>query len=96
MQKVLCSELRQLVQQEACCCCIGVGAALSQAFNAFDLLVQADLFSEIVSVNSFIRPRFSQSLRCFARAVLLLPVGDVEFFEGRSLSKTALDSALKY
>ena len=84
------------MQQEACCCCIGVGEVLSQAFNAFDLLVQADLFSEIVSVNSFIRPRFSQSLRCFARAVLLLPVGDVEFFEGRSLSKTALDSALKY
>ena len=92
---MLCSELRQLVQQEACCCCIGVGAALSQAFNAFDLLVQADSFSEIVSMNSFIRPRFSQSLRCFARAVLLLPVGDVDFFEGRTLAKTAVDSALK-
>ena len=83
------------MQEESCCCCIGVGAVLSQAFNAFDLLVQADLFSEIVSVNSLIRPRFSQSLRCFARAVLLLPVGDVDFLEGRSLSKTALDSALK-
>ena len=76
-------------------CCIGLGSALSQAFNAFDLLVQADSFSEIVSMNSFIRPRFSQSLRCFARAVLLLPVGDVDFFESRSLSKTAVDSALK-
>ena len=83
------------MQEEACCCCIGVGAALSQAFNAFDLLVQADSFSEIVSMNSFIRPRFSQSLRCFARAVLLLPVGDVDFFEGRTLAKTAVDAALK-
>ena len=83
------------MQQEACCCCIGVGPALIQAFNAFDLLVQADSFSEIVSMNSFIRPRFSQSLRCFARAVLLLPVGDVDFFEGRTLAKTAVDSALK-
>ena len=76
-------------------CCIGVGPALSQAFNAFDLLVQADLFSGIVSMNSFIRPRFSQSLRCFARAVLLLPVGDVDFLEGRSVSKSALYSAQK-
>lgn len=83
------------MQDEACCCCIGVGAALSQAFNAFDLLVQADSFSGIVSMNSFIRPRLSQSLCCFARAVLLLPVGDVDFFEGRTLSKTALDSVLK-
>ena len=83
------------MQEEACCCCIGVGAALRQALNAFDLLVQADLFSEIVSMNSFIRPRFSQSLRCFARAVLLLPVGDVDFLEGRSLAKTAVDSVLK-
>ena len=96
LQKELCSELRHLVKQEACCCCVGVGSELSQAFNAFDLQIQVDLFSGIVSVNSFIRPRFCQSLRCFARAVLLLPVGDVEFFEGRSLSKTALDSALKY
>ena len=84
------------MQQEACCCCIGVRPELSQAFNAFDLLVQADSFSEIVSMNSFIRPRFSQSLRCFARAVLLLPVGDVDFFEGRSLAKTVVDSALKH
>ena len=76
-------------------CCIGVRAVLSQAFNAFDLLVQADLFSGIVSMNSFIRPRFSQSLRCFARAVLLLPVGDVDFLEGRSVSKSALYSAQK-
>ena len=83
------------MQVEACCCCIGVGAELSQAFNAFDLLVQADSFSEIVSMNSFIRPRFSHSLRCLARAVLLLPAGDVEFFEGRSLAKTAVDSGLK-
>ena len=83
------------MQEEACCCCIGVGAELSQAFNAFDLLVQADSFSEIVSMNSFIRPRFSQSLRCFARAVLLLPVGDVDFFEGRSIAKSALYSAHK-
>ena len=83
------------MQEEACCCCIGVGAALSQAFNAFDLLVQADSFSEMVSMNSLIRPRFSQSLRCFARAVLLLPVGYVDFFEGRSLAKTAMESPLK-
>ena len=83
------------MQQEACSCGFGVRPALSQAFNAFDLLVQADLFSGIVSMNSFIRPRFSQSLRCFARAVLLLPVGDVDFLEGRSLAKTAVDSALK-
>ena len=76
-------------------CCIGVGAALIPAFNAFDLLIQADSFSEIVSMNSFIRPRFSQSLRCFARAVLLLPVGDVDFFEGRSIAKSALYSAQK-
>ena len=46
-------------------------------------------------MRAFVRPRFSQSLRCFARAVLLLPVGDVDFFEGRTLSKTALDSVLK-
>ena len=83
------------MQEESCCCCIGVGAALSQAFNAFDLLVQADSFFEMVSMNSFIRPRFSHSLRCFARAVLLLPVGDVDFFEGRPLAKTAVDSGLK-
>ena len=83
------------MQEEACCCCIGVGAELSQAFNAFDLLVQADSFSEIVSMNSFIRPRFSQSLRCFARAVLLLPVGEVDFFEGRPIAKSALHSAQK-
>ena len=76
-------------------CCIGLGSALSQAFNAFDLLVQADSFSEIVSMNSFIRPRFSQSLRCFARAVLLLPVGEVDFFEGRPIAKSALHSAQK-
>ena len=83
------------MQQEACSCCIGFRPVLSQAFNAFDLLVQADSFSGIVSMNSFIRPRFYQSLRCFARAVLLLPVGDVDFLEGRTLSKTALDSVLK-
>ena len=83
------------MKQEACCCCIGVGSELSQAFNAFDLQVQVDLFSEIVSMNSFIRPRFSQALRCFARAVLLLPAGEIDFFEGHSLSKTALDSVLK-
>ena len=83
------------MKQEACCCCIGVGSELLKAFNAFDLLVQADSFSGIVSMNSFIRPRFSQSLRCFARAVLLLPVGDVDFLEGRSLAKTAVDSVLK-
>ena len=83
------------MKAESCCCCIGVGVVRSQEFNAFDLLVQADLFSEIVSMNSFIRPRFSQSLRCFARAVLLLPVGDVDFFEGRTLAKTAVDAALK-
>ena len=68
------------MKAETCGCCIGVEAALSQAFNAFDLLAQADSFSEMVSMNSLIRPRFSQSLRCFARAVLLLPVGDVDFF----------------
>ena len=83
------------MQQEACCCCIGVGPALIQAFNAFDLLVQADSFSEVVSMNSLIRPRFSQALRCFARAVLLLQAGEIDFFEGHSLSKTALDSVLK-
>ena len=76
-------------------CRIGVRDELREAFNAFDLLVQADSFSEIVSMNSFIRPRFSQSLRCFARAVLLLPVGDVDFFEGRSIAKSALYSAQK-
>ena len=76
-------------------CCIGAGTELRQAFNAFDLLVHADSFSEMVGMNSFIRPRFSQTLRCFARAVLLLPAGEVDFFEGRSLSKTAVDSALK-
>ena len=76
-------------------CCIGVRGVLHEAFNAFDLLVQADSFSEIVSMNSFIRPRFSQSLRCFARAVLLLPVGDVDFFEGRPIAKSALHSARK-
>ena len=75
------------MQEEACCCCVGVGAALRQALNAFDLLVQADAFSEIVSMNSFIRARFSQSLRCFARAVLLLPVGDVEFLKGAPFQK---------
>ena len=83
------------MQQEACRCGIGFRPALSQAFNAFDLLVHADSFSEMVGMNSFIRPRFSQTLRCFARAVLLLPAGEVDFFEGRSLSKTAVDSALK-
>ena len=76
-------------------CCIGVRDELRKAFNAFALLVQANSFSEIVSMNSFIRPRFSHSLRCLARAVLLLPAGDVEFFEGRSLAKTAVDSGLK-
>ena len=76
-------------------CCIGVRDELLKAFNAFDLLAQADLFSEIVSMNSFIRPRFSQSLLCFARAVLLLPVGDIDFFEGPSTSKSALHSARK-
>ena len=83
------------MQEETRCCCFGVGAELSRAFNAFDLLVQADSFSEVVSMNSLIRPRFSQALRCFARAVLLLPAGEVDFFEGRSLAKTAVDSALK-
>ena len=83
------------MKAETCGCCIGVRDELCEAFNAFDLLVQADPFSEIVSMNSFIRPRFSQSLRCFARAVLLLPVGDVDFLEGRSISKSALYSAQK-
>ena len=83
------------MKAETCGCCIGVRDELRQAFNAFDLLVQADSFSEIVSMNSFIRPRFSQSLRCFARAVLLLQVGDVDFFEGRSIAKSALYSAQK-
>ena len=76
-------------------CCIGIRDELRKAFNAFDLLVRADSFSEIVSMTSFIRPRFSQSLRCFARAVLLLPVGDVDFFEGRSIAKSPLHSAQK-
>ena len=76
-------------------CCIGVRDELREAFNAFDLLVQADSFPEIVSMNPFIRPRFSQTLRCFARAVLLLPVGEVDFFEGRSIAKSALHSAQK-
>ena len=76
-------------------CRIGVRDELCEAFNAFDLLVQADPFSEIVSMNSFIRPRFSQSLRCFARAVLLLPVGEIDFFEGRSFPQSAFDSAQK-
>ena len=76
-------------------CCIGISDELRKPFNAFDLLVQADSFSEIVSMNSFIRPRFSQSLRCFARAVLLLPVGEVDFFEGRPIAKSALHSAQK-
>ena len=83
------------MKAETCGCCIGVRDELREAFNAFDLLVQADSFSEIVSMNSFIRPRFSQSLRCFARAVLLLPVGDVDFFEGRPIAKSALHSARK-
>ena len=83
------------MKEETCGCCIGIRPQRNGAFNASDLLAQADSFSEIVSMNSFIRPRFCQSLRCFARAVLLLPVGDVDFFEGRSLAKTAVDSGLK-
>ena len=42
-------------------------------------------------MRALVRPRFSHSLRCFARAVLLLPVGEIDFFEGRSLSKRAVD-----
>ena len=42
-------------------------------------------------MRAFVRPRFSHSLRCFARAVLLLPVGEIDFFEGRPLSKLSVD-----
>ena len=49
-------------------------------------------------MRAFVRPRFSHSLRCFARAVLLLPVGEIDFFEGRPLgtgnSDIVLDSKL--
>ena len=76
-------------------CCIGVRDELREALNAFDLLVQAVWFFEMVVMTSFILPRFSQSLRCFARAVLHLPVGEVDFFEGRPSAKSALHSAQK-
>ena len=80
------------MKAETCGCCIGIRPQRNSSFNASDLLVQADWFFEMVIMTSFIRPRFSQSLRCFARAVLLLPVGDVDFFEGRSRAKSALHS----
>ena len=67
-------------------CCIGAKDQLKSAFNASQPVHSGGyLFFALASMTSFIRPRFSQSLRCFARAVLLLPVGEIDFFEGRSL-----------
>ena len=57
-----------------------------------NLFVQVDSFFVLASMAFFIRPRFSHSLRCFARAVLLLPVGEINFFEGRSSPQSAIDS----